>query len=156
MPEIAKRLNSLIPDSKFLLLVIGDGPEKKNIEYGILNMGMAERVKFIGWIPQNEIAGYMAMADVFIMPSEEEGFPHVLLEAMAAGLPFVAFDVGGVKEIVPPEWQKYVVEKGDLPVFIEKTKELLDYPKDRAAEILPKHAQKYDLDEVIKLFVGMF
>lgn len=124
LPEIAKRLNSIIPNSPFVILIIGDGPERKEIESRIRNYGLWDKARFLGWIPNAEIQEYFGMADIFILPSEEEGFPHVILEAMAAEVPFVAFAVGGVSEISPPHY-KYLVSGDSLDDFVNKVKNLI-------------------------------
>lgn len=121
LPEIVQRLKN----ESIVLLIIGGGAERENIELKIKGLGLAEKVRFLNDVPNNKIQNYFKIADLFILPSEEEGFPHVLLEAMAAGLPLVAFNAGGVKDIVPPEFLKYVVAKSNLPAFAEKVRELL-------------------------------
>ncbi|MER3486106.1 MAG: glycosyl transferase, partial [Chloroflexota bacterium] len=73
------------------------------------------------------------MADVFMMPSLEEGFPRVLLEAMATGVPFVAVDVGGVRDILSPHQQRCVVPARDCDAFATRLVELLNDPQERAA-----------------------
>lgn len=131
LPEILKRLTDAklrinANDAKdFVLIIIGDGPERENIESRIRNYELWDKARFLGSVPNKEIQDYFGAADLFILPSEEEGFPHVLLEAMASGTPFVAFDVGGVREIVPPEFSEYLVASGNLDGFAEKIKELL-------------------------------
>src|SRR3989344_3490217 len=76
-------------NTKMLFLVAGSGPLEGHINGG--------NIKLVGNIAQLYVPMYFAAADVFFMPSEEEGFPHVVLEAMAMGVPIVASDVGGVK-----------------------------------------------------------
>ncbi|TSD03040.1 MAG: Glycosyl transferase, group 1 [Parcubacteria group bacterium Athens0714_26] len=121
LPEILKKLEK----ENIILIVVGDGPERGDIESRIKNYELSEKARFLGWRPQNEVLEYFTIADLFIMPSEEEGFPHVLLEAMASGTPFVAFDVGGVKEITPPEIHSFVVSPGNIISFVDRIKELL-------------------------------
>ncbi len=120
LPEI---LNKLSDAKDFVLIVIGDGPERETLESNV--KCQMSNVKLLGWVPNDQLLNYYSLADVFIMPSEEEGFPHVLLEAMAAGVPFVAFDVGGTKEISSPELHPYIVQSGDIAAFVQKIKELL-------------------------------
>ena len=154
MPEIINNLK----DENIVLLIVGDGPEKQNLEFRIQDLGLSDKVKFLGWIPNEEIYQYYAIADVFIMPSEEEGFPRVLLETMAMGVPFVSSDAGGVKEIVPPEFLNYVVKIGDTKTFSLKIKELLNLPQEKLKELktIEKNwVQKYDLSQVIEIFKGI-
>ncbi|PIT92432.1 MAG: hypothetical protein COU08_02455 [Candidatus Harrisonbacteria bacterium CG10_big_fil_rev_8_21_14_0_10_42_17] len=144
-----------IRDEKTVLLIIGDGPERNHIELTIRNQGLDRHAKFLGWLPHEDALKYFCIADVFIMPSEEEGFPHVLLEAMATGTPFTAFDVGGVKEITPPSTEDYILGEGDIEGFISKTKELLKLSKEKKSDLArseKNHVKKYDTDDVLKMF----
>ena len=151
LPEILNKLR----DENVVTVIIGDGPEKENIQLLITNYQLQDKVRFLGWIPNSELSGYYSVADVFIMPSEEEGFPRVLLEAMAAGIPFAAFNVGGVREIVPPELLLYVVSAGDIDAFVVKIKEILGLSSEARAkigELEKKWAEKYDIKKVARLF----
>lgn len=154
LPEIIKRLKG----ENIILVIIGDGPERGNTELRIMNYGLSKRVRFLGWKPQSEILDYFAIADAFIMPSNEEGFPHVLLEAMALEKPFVAFDVGGVKEIIPPEIYDFVVPPGNISGFTNKIKELLkngsDYLKLGAIE--KNWVNRFDIVRVAEQFKVLF
>ncbi|OGY65351.1 MAG: hypothetical protein A3A16_02795 [Candidatus Harrisonbacteria bacterium RIFCSPLOWO2_01_FULL_44_18] len=151
LPEILNKLR----DENVVTVIIGDGPEKENIQLLITNYQLQDKVRFLGWIPNSELSGYYSIADVFIMPSEEEGFPHVLLEAMAVGTPFVAFDVGGVKEMLPPELLSYVVPLRNVDAFVAKIEETLRLSGDsyaKISEIEKKWVERYDIKKVARLF----
>ncbi|PIR70034.1 MAG: hypothetical protein COU46_03680 [Candidatus Niyogibacteria bacterium CG10_big_fil_rev_8_21_14_0_10_42_19] len=154
LPEIFNR----IKDERSVLIIVGDGPEKQNLEIAISEYELFERVRFMGWFPQRKIGSYFRMADVFIMPSEEEGFPHVLLEAMAAGTPFVATDVGGVKEMIPPFMHEFVVFHSNIDQFAEKTQKLLNMPVDELQQMevrLKEWVKQYDISRVFEEFIKM-
>ncbi len=120
--EIAKRVLAEIPAS---LVVVGDGPYRERLENEIEANGL-EEVKLLGKIPNRKIQEIYAIADVFIMPSLDEGFPRVLLESMAMNVPFVAFDVGGVRDIVPKEGKYSIVRRGNIEDFSLKIIEILN------------------------------
>ena len=82
------------------LVIIGDGPERFRLEELVRSLGLSERVYFAGQRSQEETSALMSACDLFALNSSYEGFPHVVLEAMAAGLPVVATAVGGTPEIV--------------------------------------------------------
>lgn len=82
------------------LIIIGDGPEKNKLADLIVRLGLGNRVEMTGSLPRAEVLRRMAEADVFVLNSGYEGFSHVLVEAMAAGVPVVASDRGGNPEIV--------------------------------------------------------
>jgi glycosyltransferase involved in cell wall biosynthesis len=158
LPEIIKALQN----ENVVLLIAGDGPEKENIQLQITNYPaspaggqLQNRVQFLGWVPQKDTAQYFAIADVFILPSEEEGFPHVILESMAYGVPSVAFNVGGVKEIILPELLTYVVAPGDTAEFIRKVNTLLDISLEKRNSLQARMnawIRKYDLLSSVSIF----
>lgn len=92
---------------------------------------LRDRIVLLGAVPNADVAQFYAAADLFILPSVSEGFPRVLLECMAAGLPFVGFDVGGVREIASAAQGAYIVPPGDIRSFAEKALELLADPARR-------------------------
>jgi glycosyltransferase involved in cell wall biosynthesis len=83
------------------LIIVGDGPERVNLEAFARTSNLEERICFTGQI--SDVRPFYALADVFVLPSHSEGSPNVLLEAMAAEVPIVATAVGGVPEIVQHE-----------------------------------------------------
>ena len=90
-------------------------------------------------MPNRDVARLYAAADVFLMPSEEEGFPRVLLEAMVHRLPFVATDVGGVRDVVPASCAASVVADGDMAAFIDRAAASF-----ASAELRVAHARAWD------------
>jgi glycosyltransferase involved in cell wall biosynthesis len=69
-----------------MYLIVGDGDDRSRLECEADALGIAKHVRFVGLVPDYELADYYRMADVFIMPSTGEGFGIVFLEAAAAGL----------------------------------------------------------------------
>jgi glycosyltransferase involved in cell wall biosynthesis len=84
------------PSARFL--VVGDGPERENVERWTAERSLSENLIRVGLV--ENVWPYLAAMDVFLQSSDFEGLPLAVLEAMAAGLPIVATDVGGVKEAV--------------------------------------------------------
>jgi len=82
------------------LVVVGDGPERSRLENLARANNLNDRVHFAGQRTKEETFGLMASCDLFVLNSTYEGFPHVVLEAMCAGLPVVATMVGGTPELV--------------------------------------------------------
>ncbi len=99
-----KRVDGLLEALKEVpnlgLVVVGDGPERPRLERLARELGVQDRVYFAGQRPKKEALGLMAACDLFVLKSTYEGLPHVVLEAMALGLPVVATAVGGTPEIV--------------------------------------------------------
>lgn len=92
------------------LLVLGDGPERASLEALAASLGIAKRVKFVGYRADPR-AFYRAM-DVFALSSDTEQMPIALLEAMASALPAVCTDVGDVRAVLPPEQARYITAPG--------------------------------------------
>ena len=88
-------------DAEFL--VIGDGPERGRLEALATELGLADRVRFAGWLPQKELAAELGRSQAFVFPSLREFGGGVVLEAMARGLPCVVVDYGGPGELVDAE-----------------------------------------------------
>lgn len=100
--EVVKRVPALVravadvPDLR--LVLVGDGPERPAVQRTVDRCGLAERVRFAGFLDDPRPA--LTAADLFVLPSAAEACPMALLQAMACGLPVVATAVGGVPEIV--------------------------------------------------------
>jgi glycosyltransferase involved in cell wall biosynthesis len=97
------------PDVRFLLL--GDGPLRKALEAQATDLGIADKVIFAGF--RNDVADVLGASDVFVLSSVREGMPVALLEAMAAGVPAVATDVGGVAQVLKHEENGLMVPPAD-------------------------------------------
>jgi glycosyltransferase involved in cell wall biosynthesis len=82
------------------LVIVGDGPERDRLENLVQARQLTQRVYFAGQRSKEETFALMAACDLFVLNSSYEGFPHVVLEAMCAGLPVVATKVGGTPELV--------------------------------------------------------
>jgi glycosyltransferase involved in cell wall biosynthesis len=83
----------------FDVVIAGEGPERPALQALIGGLGLEDRVRLPGWV--EDVPSFLAGADLFAMPSHQEGRPLVLLEAMAAGLPIVASDIDGIREVLP-------------------------------------------------------
>ena len=92
-------------------ILVGDGPERSALEKKAQEAGLTKEIIFTGFC-DNTPELYAAM-DVFVLCSEREGFPMTVLEAMAAGLPVVATDVGGVSECVENGKTGFLIQPGD-------------------------------------------
>ncbi|PJE57852.1 MAG: hypothetical protein COU81_03835 [Candidatus Portnoybacteria bacterium CG10_big_fil_rev_8_21_14_0_10_36_7] len=156
LPDIASIL--IQKNIKFIMLVIGDGPAKKKVEYLIEKRNVGTNVKMLGSIPNSEILDFFMLADIFLMPSREEGVPRVLIEAMASGLPYVASNIGGVQELGPKEALPYLYNNNDVKLAADKVESLLSdadaYNRFKLAEkerVLSFSEGKY-IEEFKKIF----
>ena len=92
----------ILSDQKtpFRLLLVGDGKDKEYIINLVDELDLIDCVDFMSEVPHHEIPKLMNSSDILCLPSIREGYPNVILEAMACGLPVVATEVGGVPEII--------------------------------------------------------
>lgn len=102
--------NNLSDDWK--LVMVGEGPEHPAIAALITDLGLTDQVIFTG--RQDDVARWMRAADIYVLPSRNEGLSNSLLEAMASGLPVVATRVSGVLELVEETGAGLVVDVGDM------------------------------------------
>jgi glycosyltransferase involved in cell wall biosynthesis len=112
------------------LVIVGDGPERARLEAEAREQGIAGRTVFTGRLAQPE--RLVRRFDLFALSSDTEQMPYSLIEAMAAGRPAVATDVGDVAAMVAPENAAYVVKKDDFSGFCAALAELLERPVLRA------------------------
>lgn len=82
------------------LILVGDGPEKDNLQAQVTHMGLTDKVVFTGMVPYNHVPRYLKMADIFSTASITEGHPLSLIEAMAAGLPVLGIISPGVADSI--------------------------------------------------------
>jgi glycosyltransferase involved in cell wall biosynthesis len=118
------------PDAK--ILICGDGPRRKDLEYLAKTKGLTKNVIFPGWKTREELAALMRRARVFVLPSittrdgRVEGLGMVLLEAMACGLPVIGTNQGGIPEAVLDGENGFIVPEKHSVGLSEKIRLLLD------------------------------
>ena len=84
-----------------VLLIVGDGPSRDNLERAAVELRIDGCARFMGW--RDNALDFLRLADIFVHPSLQEGLSNSLLEAMALGLPVVATRIGGIPEVVGEE-----------------------------------------------------
>jgi glycosyltransferase involved in cell wall biosynthesis len=117
--ELLDRLHRRLPDPPDLLLV-GDGPERERVLTALRDRGLERHAVLTGYLAEPGLV-YDALraSDVFVLLSEAEGLPQVLVQAAAVGTPFVAFDVEGVREMLALGAAGTAVPLGDLDGVVE-------------------------------------
>jgi glycosyltransferase involved in cell wall biosynthesis len=86
--------------SDLVFVIVGEGPTRAPMEEACDGFGIADRFRFVGWVEPRQVAGYLHLADLVVMPSAEEGMSLVCLEAMACGRLVIASDIPGMREII--------------------------------------------------------
>lgn len=115
--------------SNVKLLMVGDGPERAACEYRARQLNVAEFVHFVG--KRENIADYLGISDVFLLPSELESFGLAALEAQACEVPVVATRIGGIPEVVIENETGFLSEVGNVQKMSENVVTLLSDEKMR-------------------------
>jgi glycosyltransferase involved in cell wall biosynthesis len=146
--QATEQLRSDLPNIQ--LLIAGDGEERATLERQARSLGLTERVVFTGAV--TDPASFYRTLDLFVLPSLDEAFGLVLLEAMAAGLPVIGTRVGGVPEILEDGQQGLLVAPADSRALAEAIRSLWGDPdrRKRMAEAARQHALRFDIGRTAK------
>jgi glycosyltransferase involved in cell wall biosynthesis len=136
------------------LLIVGDGPERAALEALARRAGVADRVRFLGRVAHESLAAIYGAADALVLASAREGWPNVLLEAMACGTPSIATRVGGTPEIVTAKASGRLLPARSPEAIAAAVTELLAAPPDRAAT--RAYAERFGWDETTNRQLELF
>lgn len=120
------------------LIVVGSGQYQSQLEAQSARLNIASKVQFLGQLGSSEVREWIDRADLFVLPSYQEGLPRAMVEAMARGLPCIGSAVGGVPELIPPE---DLVPPGDVAALASKIKEIVTDPE-RLARMSQQNLEK--------------
>ena len=120
--------------SNLKYVVIGDGPEMYSLRRLTRDLNLDRQVEFLGELPHEKVMEYMAVADIFSLPSWQEGFGVVYLEAMAHSKPVIACQGEGIEDVIENNKTGLLVESKDVQSLAKAIEFLLDNPQ-RAREI---------------------
>jgi glycosyltransferase involved in cell wall biosynthesis len=118
-------------DKAWTIDLVGSGPDEDRNRALAQELGLAERVRFLGY--RTDVADRMAETDVNVLISNWEGLPRSIIEAMRAGLPTVASDVGGNREVVADDRTGYLAPRGDADAIAHRLAGLIDDRRRRQA-----------------------
>jgi glycosyltransferase involved in cell wall biosynthesis len=108
------------------LVIVGEGKRRQDLETQVDSLSIRDRVKFVGQVPAGEgVRRHLDAADVFVLPSFQEGLPRAMIEAMARGLPCLGSEVGGIPELLSPQ---DLVPPGDVLALADKICEVTGDP----------------------------
>jgi glycosyltransferase involved in cell wall biosynthesis len=130
------------------LVLAGEGDERPALERDVAELGLADRVRFLGALPRERVVELFAAADASILSSTWENFPHTVVEALAAGTPVIATATGGVGEVVQEGENGLLVPLGDsaaLGAAIRRyfgDEELRQRLRERAAPSVEQYSQE--------------
>lgn len=149
IPTVIAQVKKSIPDVKFVLAGAGSEVDENSIKKLIDENEISDNVQFPGWVRGNMKDKLLREADVFFLPSYNEGMPMSVLDAMGYGLPVVSTNVGGIPKIVHDEENGYCCEPGDTRQFSNKISQLLindDYRQAAAKNSICIVESRYSFD----------
>lgn len=116
-----------------------------------------ESVRYVGY--QKDVRSYLLAADALVFPSYREGFPHVVMEAGAMGLPSIVTDINGCNEIIVDGENGRIIPPRDKDALLQMMRHFLDHPdevRQMAAKARPMIASRYEHDDVVNALLQMY
>ena len=153
MVKIFNEVQKKIPAK---LLFVGDGPERSTAEDLARELGVCDEIRFVG--KQEQMEDILAIADLFLLTSDYESFGLAALEAMAAGVPVVSTNAGGLKEINIDGVTGYMANVGDIETMSKKSLSILKDDKTLKAfkERAAAHALKFDISHIVPSYEKLY
>jgi len=150
------RVRARLPAAR--LVIIGDGPEHSRLRALVAALGLADVVQLLGGLPDDAaVMAWYKRSDIFCLPSIQEGFGIVLLEAMAGGLPIVSTTAAAIPEVVPQRQAGILVPAAHPAALADALIELLEQPELRAAygAFGQAYVRRFDWDRVAAQFLAV-
>jgi N-acetyl-alpha-D-glucosaminyl L-malate synthase BshA len=138
------------------LLLVGDGPERQNIEQLARDLDLCDGISFLG--KQDAVEEVLSIADLFIMPSETESFGLAALEAMACEVPVISSNAGGIPELGIDGKTGFMCDVGDVDTMAEKAIYILEDEK-RLKEFKHNARQRaldFHIDKIVPQYERMY
>lgn len=151
--EIFYEVNKQIPSK---LLFVGDGPERGPAEELSRRLNICDEVRFVG--KQEQMEDILAIADLFLLTSDYESFGLAALEAMAAGVPVVSTNAGGIPEIMVQGVTGFMGNVGDTQTMSGQAIDILEYDE-RLEEFkrnAAQHAKNFDIHNIVPLYEKLY
>ncbi|MBA3019133.1 MAG: glycosyltransferase family 4 protein [Proteobacteria bacterium] len=139
------------------LLILGEGPFESRLKEQCQGLGIEKNVKFLGLV--NNVRKYLAMSDIFVFPSFQEGFPNSVLEAMACGLPVIATRIGGIVDVIKDEENGLLVEPGNANQLADALKRLIcdaEYASALGRNALKTIRKNYDINVIANEYIDLY
>jgi len=115
-----------LKNDKFKLVIVGEGNQKEELEKMVENLKISNRVEFLGRVEHSKLPEVYRWAGVFVLPSLNEGMSNTMLEALASGLPLIATDTGGTRELINDGENGFIIKMKDSDDIKEKIEKLMN------------------------------
>lgn len=150
---LLKVFSRIIADLPAKLLLVGEGPEWGAIQRMANEMGLSHRILFLG--RQDEVVPLLSASDLFILTSVNESFGLAALEAMACGVPVLAFNVGGLSEVIDHGRDGFLCSFGNVGAMAQKAVELLSSPEQHnllSQAAAAKVRRRFCADRIVSIY----
>ncbi len=154
--DVIHIFSAVIKTKACKLILVGDGPERRNIELLCAKLNLSNQVIFMG--KQDAIEKLLSIADVFIMPSETESFGLAALEAMACGVPVICTNTGGLPELNIHGYSGYIANVGDTDAMTEYLLNILESETSLAIfrSNARQNALKFGIEKIVPLYESLY
>lgn len=128
----------------------GDGPSKLQLQTLVSTLRLTDRVKFVGFLTEDEVIGELQKADLFMLPSFVEGLPVSAMEALAIGVPVIATNIAGTSELIADGKTGLLIRPSDPVALADAVIRMIedhDFRLRAAAEGRKKVELEFDLDK---------
>ncbi|MEE9372732.1 MAG: N-acetyl-alpha-D-glucosaminyl L-malate synthase BshA [Saprospiraceae bacterium] len=151
--HIFKKIHKKIPAT---LLLIGDGPERANLEELCKKIDLCDQIRFLG--KQEAIEELLSVSDLFILPSSNESFGLAALEAMAIEVPVISSNVGGIPELNIEGHTGYLSEVGDIDNMAKGALDILMDPKthEKFKKNALERAKMFDIKKIVPQYLKLY
>ena len=152
------------PSAALSLVIVGDGPQRAELEALSRTLGIAAHVRFVGSVPHAEVPQWLNRFDLYVAASrlDSESFGVAVLEASACGLPVVVSDVGGLPEVVVQGETGWVVPREDVAALAQAIQRLIAAPELRRRfgaagreRVLARYDWPHSVDVMLRCFDGV-
>ncbi len=147
--DVVKIFEKVYREIPSKLLLIGDGPERQNVEETCRKIGLCDEIRFLG--KQDAVEEILAVSDLFIMPSESESFGLAALEAMACEVPVISTNIGGLPEMNTHGKTGFLSDVGDIDTMAQNAIKLLkdDALLSQFRKNALEQARKFDIENIL-------
>ena len=141
------------------LTLLGDGPDRARVEAEISARALADRVTLTGALRQQQVREQLDTPDTLVLPSLAEGIPVVWMEAMSCGVPVIASDIPGNRDLVLPDQTGYLYALGDSERLVKTTNHLLRDPERMSrlgCNARQRVEQAFSLEQMLAGYEGLY
>ncbi|UJH91624.1 N-acetyl-alpha-D-glucosaminyl L-malate synthase BshA [Antarcticibacterium sp. 1MA-6-2] len=154
--DVIRIFNLISQQKKAKLIMVGEGPEKEMAENLVYNLGLQNKVVFLG--QSNEVDKILCFSDLFLLPSEKESFGLAALEAMVNSVPVISTNTGGLPEVNIQGISGFLSNVGDIEEMANNALSILENHQtlNKFKKAAREQAQAYDIKKIVPVYEGLY